>query len=222
MKGKRRPRPVQRLGEQIERAEARKAERIKPNRGTAPPAEKIAWQPSARDLELYAAYCDGTWTMSELGKKYELSSKSSVWEIIHRVENFLAAKYVCEIREMKVRATERLEMLFARAMQSYKRSCEDAVTITKTTEPRADGSLFTTTREERVGQAGNASHLAQAREAIAEIMKIWGGHAPKQAEVKLQVNEAMRIGGRTREEALEARIAHLTQLREGMRQPNAN
>jgi len=160
--------------------------------------------------------------MEELAKSYGLKSRSSVWSIIHKIENFLAVHFISEIRKIKIRSTERLELIFARSMQSYVRSCEDAVTITTTKEAgqKEDGVDKVTEREQRVGQAGSAALLAQAREAVSEILKIWGGYAPNQSEVAVSAD--LRIAGRTREEALMARITHLQDLHRGLTVPNAN
>jgi hypothetical protein len=198
--GKFRRKPKTSKGLEKELAAAKKAKRLLPNVGAAP------WMPVARDLEIYGRYCEGAGTMRELSGEYGIDH-STICQIIKKVEQYLAAKYSMEIREFRVRTTERLELIFARAMQSYGRSCEDAITITTT----CGGDSGDITRQEIARQAGSAALLGQAREALAEIANLWGANAPK--ETKVTINSAVRVGGRTPEQALQARLDHLIALK---------
>lgn len=185
------------------------AESAKIPKGVAPRnPRRNHWQPSARDLEIYNSYCEGQHTMRKLAEKYKLSL-SSISEICTKVENYLAAIYIHDIRELRVRSTHRLEMLFSHACQSYLKSLEDEVTVTVT--KAEDGKEER--REQRRGQAGSAAHLDEARKCISDMLDIWGGKAPK---VVREIHQAMRVGGRSPEQALEARLSHLQSLVKGI------
>ena len=192
-----RPKPVSRLEE--EKNKAKKAEHMEPRKGAA------KWTPNARDLEIYGKYCEGDRSERELAKDYKLCH-STIHEIVRKVEAHFAAECVMEIRELRARATKRLEAIFAKAIQSYKKSLEDEVSITDVTEP--DGTIKHT--EQRKGQAGSAAFLAQAREAMSDLMDVWGAKAPKVANI--DISRTLRVGGRTPEEALKIRLEHLQSM----------
>lgn len=189
------PKPTKRA--KVELEEAIKHERLVPNKGCR------TWQPNARDLEIYQAYCEGDKTQRELAADYKLAV-SSVNEIIHKVEVYIASKSIMEIRSLRARATQRFESIYAKAIQSYKKSLEDEVTIT--TE---QGGEHDKRSEKRRGQAGSAAFLAQAREAMSDLLDVWGAKAPK---VLHEIHEAMRVGGKSPEEAARTRLAHLQSL----------
>lgn len=189
-----RPKPIGRIEEEKKKAKDNK--RLGPSAGGAP------WLPNARDLEIYAIYCEGDKSERELAKVYKLSAPT-IHQIIRKVEAHFAAESVMQIRELRARATKRFEALFSKAIQSYKRSLEDEVTITDVTEP--DGTIKHT--EQRRGQAGSPAFLNQAREAMSELLDVWGAKAPK--SMLIDTNEHQRVGGLTPQEALAKRIAHL-------------
>lgn len=205
-----RPKPTERISEEIKAAE----ETIKDD----------PHRPIARDLEIYELYCEGQLTYRELAARCKLS-KSRIADICQRVESWLATRYVMEIRNLRMRSTMRLETIYQKAIRGFEESRQDEVAITTVTEsPTMNASKKGNKKAEdaakvtelRRGQSGSPAFLQQAREAVKEVLELWGGKAPRKIEV--EVNEAMRVGGRTPEQAVKSRLEYL----KTMLSPNGN
>jgi hypothetical protein len=169
--------------------------------------------PIARDLEIYEIYCEGNKSVRDLASEYGLS-KTRISDICRAVENWLATQSIMQIRGLRMRATRRLDLIFEKAMIGFEESRQDEVTITTVD----DGDTVKTT-EQRRGQVGSPGFLHQAREATRDLLELWGANAPK--VIRTETPEPMRVGGRSPEEALKARIEYLRHL-ETVTKPHDN
>lgn len=134
--------------------------------------ERIAWSLRQR-----------CWTEARIAAELGVS-QPAVSKILARVEKRLLARLTKRADRVKARQTAQLEHITNEAMTEWERSKQDSETV-KTTEEGAEGvPSFTTKTETTVkGQTGNPSLLAQAREAMADIRKIWGAEAPTKTDV---------------------------------------
>lgn len=119
-----------------------------------------------------------------------------------KIDRWFFDQYVNRVREIKANHTQRLEIIYRRAMAAFEDSQKDEVTRA---EIDKDFGLHpgTETRDVRRGQSGNPAFLAEARAAIREIREIWGANAPLQIEHMGEVRVAGRSISEARSELLE-------------------
>jgi hypothetical protein len=159
-----------------------------------------AWEPSERDLEMYV-YVQSGKTMSRAAERWGCSV-ANISIKCKKIDRWYFEQYVSRVREIKANHTQRLELIYRRAMDAFVDSQKDEVTQA---EIDKDFGLHpgTETRTIRKGQSGNPAFLAEARAAIKEIREIWGANAPLQIEHMGEVRVAGRPIAEARSELLE-------------------
>lgn len=148
------------------------------------------WEPSTRDLELYARLCRGK-TLREVGEEFEISYQR-VHIIAQQIDRWLAPQLMEQIREIKARHTESLMHIFREAMSAWELSKGDHLTVTE-----KEGDKPETITQRKHNKLGASAYLSEARAALAEIRKIWGADAT----VKGGTEEGIRAAGMEPEEA---------------------
>lgn len=164
---------------------------------------KGPYEPSPRDLEIYAGICEGR-TTRDLGNEYELSHRR-IRAIRDRVDDWLIPQWMEQIRRLKSRHSESLMFLYREAVAGWRRSQEDVVTLTQRTGNGSDAGQTTSTHQSK-SQAGHAPFLTEARAALADIRKIWGADAP----VSVVHSDEDRVAGRPRQEVIREQIEVLS------------
>ena len=172
---------------------------LPPGRGPGRPASGKPWEPSLRDLEIYAGLAEGR-TTRDVAEQYGIDH-SRVVRIGQKIDKWLAPQWMDRIRELKARQTESLMHVFREAMGAWRDSKRDAVSSTDRTSEKHGTETSVTTK----GQCGNPSFLSEARAALADIRKIWGADAP----VDPGDTQSDRVSGRPREEVIREQIARL-------------
>ena len=128
------------------------------------------------------------WTQDRIAAELGITQQA-IAAIFKRLDKRFLAKSDQLIAEQKASQTERLLYLAEQAMRAFERSQEDAVTVTTTTgrfKVTKDGEAIPLPDEEkvqRVGQAGCPGLLTEARNALADIRKLWGLDAPTKTDV---------------------------------------
>jgi hypothetical protein len=120
-------------------------------------------------------------------------SRAEVRDSINRTRELLREELVDQELAMRVEQTEALTVVANEAMEAWRASQEDVVSVEvevgrAIVVPRRDGTLEavpipdrTTTR--RTGQTGNPAHLQRAMEAHSRIAALWGLDAPRRTDV---------------------------------------
>jgi hypothetical protein len=158
------------------------------------------WEPSERDLEIYV-YVQSGKSMHAAARKWEMTTANVSYKC-KKIDRWYFDQYVNRVREIKANHTQRLEVIYRRAMEAFLDSQKDEVTQA---EIDKDFGLHpgTETRKTRRGQSGNPAFLTEARAAIKEIREIWGANAPLQIEHMGEVRVAGRPISEARSELLE-------------------
>lgn len=129
---------------------------------------------SNRNLEIYHEVIDGA-THEAAAVAYGIT-RGRVSQIVDQVERWLRPNWQGKIDVIKEAHTQTLLDLFAESMRGWRRSQRDVVEIEYAAGE--EGALIESKRKVK-GQAGNAAFLREAREALADIRKIWGVDAPQ-------------------------------------------
>lgn len=136
------------------------------------------WEPSIRDLEIYAEIKKGR-TYRDVAPDFDVSY-SNVHAVCKKIDKWLRPQWMDEIRDVMTRQSEHLEHIFCEAMAAWELSKQDRITVTK----KNDGTLAAqdeiTIRREH-NKLGDPKYLAEARKALADIRKIWGAETKASA-----------------------------------------
>lgn len=150
------------------------------------------WEPTARDLDIYAEVVNGEMTYEEIGEKFNLS-KQRIHQIAKQVDQHLIPQMMEKIREIKVRHTGSLDRIFRQAMRGF--SDSKRPTVEETNKVTDEGEESTVKRKTN---AGSPSFLSEARGALSDIRRIWG------ADTTVAENdEEFRFAGMPRDEAIQ-------------------
>lgn len=171
------------------------------------------FRPCARDFIIFRDYTQGRSDLWKLAEQHDLEY-STIWQIVRKVENWLADQTLYEIKGLRVRATSRADFLAQEAIDAWHLSKRDEITTTETDRAMKNGQVVDSTVQRRTS-AGNPAFLAQARECLDMVLKIWGGYSPKQLELKdTSAEDAQRVGGRSAIEALQIRARAINEQME--------
>lgn len=152
---------------------------------------KGPWEPTAEQLEIYAAVCRGDRSQQQIGDAYDVTQQR-ISSLAARIDKWLAPQLMEQIRELKAGHTSRLMHIYQEAMRAWERSKTPGKQ--RTVKHGKDG--VERTRVTRF-QSGDPRYLDQARAALAEIRKIWGADAP----LKVEHSGEVRVAGRDVDEA---------------------
>ena len=154
------------------------------------PAE-VAREREARAWELKQQLWTDERIAAELGV-----DRSTVTKALQRVERRVLAHLEDSISQLKVRQTAQLEYLAAEAVSAWeasKRPAETTRTVIERAEtPADDDARAGEARKPEVivkttltvkGQSGDPRFLNAAREALADVRKLWGLDAPQRIEL---------------------------------------
>lgn len=131
-----------------------------------------------------------------------------------KVNDWLVPRYAEDIRGIKAKHTHCLEVVFAEAMTAWEESKRPAVTTTVETDEDGKKVKKTQTRY----QCGNPSFLAEARDALEQIRKIWGADAPS----KVEHSGELRVAGMSLEEANQQLASELQSVLQQITTPTEN
>lgn len=171
------------------------------NRQKSKQAKGKAWEPDARQLEIYHAYVSGG-TVRSVAATFGMA-RSSAHLLVSKVNAWLVPQWMSDIRDLKTEHAERLMEVYREAMAGWERSKVPAVTRRAGVGPQGAVDVTTT-----AGQTGDPRYLAEARAALREIRDIWGANAP----ARVQVNHEHRLAGKSPEEAKAAIFGRLREL----------
>lgn len=154
----------------------------------ANPPRQVTRDREAKAWELRQQF----WTEQRIADELGVAV-STVCEMLQRVERQLAQQLAEHALPIKARQTAQLERVAAEAFAAWERSKQPAELDRVITEEvnligDEEGGSITIpavkvkTTNERKGQTGDPSLLAQARGALADVRSIWGLDAPKQSE----------------------------------------
>lgn len=152
------------------------------------------WEPSARDLDIYADVVNGEMTYEQIGEKFGLS-KQRVHKLAQQIDKWYIPQMMEKIREIKVRHTGSLDRIFRKSMMGFEASRRDSI---ESTEKESEGEVETTIK--RKTNAGSPAFLSEARGALSDIRKIWGADAAVSAN---DDDEEFRFSGMPRDEAIQ-------------------
>lgn len=155
------------------------------------------WEPSARDLDIYADVVNGDMTYEQIGEKFGLS-KQRIHQLAHQVDQWYIPQMMGKIREIKVRQTASLDRIFRKAMAGFEASRRDSIESIEKESGSGDESETETTIKRKTN-AGSPAFLSEARGALADIRKIWGADAL----VASDDDEEFRFSGMPRDEAIQ-------------------
>lgn len=175
--------------------------------------KRAEWEPSPRQLQIYAELHRGDVTQTDVGRKFGTTQKN-VSVIKRRVEKWLVPQYVDSIREMRVEHTQRLMHIYAEAMKAWEASKQPAVEVTESESDTRGGVQTRKTTE----QVGNPAFLSQARAAMNEIREMWGANAP----IEVRHSAEVRVAGMSLDQAIMQKQNQLTMLRDAIGQGEDN
>jgi DNA-binding transcriptional LysR family regulator len=133
-------------------------------------------------------------------------SQPAVSKMLRRVEDRVLKDLTKEVGRTKARQTAQLEWAASQAARAWERSLEDAVSVKESVAPigpkdaQSEREVGVETERTTRGQSGNPALLAQFREALADIRKIWGLDAPTKVAAtddkgeSHSILEALRLG----------------------------
>lgn len=193
---------------------------------------KKEWEPSPQQLEIYAKVCEGRGTHAQIATEHDVT-RSRITQIVKEVDDWLWPQMFDAIREVKTRQTNQLLHIFREAMQAWERSKLNAERevikeiIAQDKEPKPGERKET--KEIKVlavaertkttsGQCGDPRFLAEARNALEDIRKIWGADAP----VKVEHSGELRVAGMTAEEANRQLVEQLGEAQKRLLEPSVN
>jgi hypothetical protein len=153
-----------------------------------------------------------------IAKEMSLSTREVLNEI-ERVERALIDEYDASISRILARHTARLEAIYLSAVDGYEQSCEDEIVHKRSAQgdqerEHAGGAhgrgivgnskvrVETTTRR----KSGNARFLWEARSALSDIRRMWGGAAALLASDKIQGIAKTELNDRLLAEATEEEL----------------
>ena len=148
------------------------------------------WEPSARDLEIYAEVVKGNRTPAAIGADHGIP-RQRVNQIADKIESWLAPQYMERIREIKAGHTGRLMHMYHQAMEAWDAS--KGKVIIRTVKSGGKYGVEKSRRSEH--RNGNPTYLAEARACLAEIRKIWGADAPLKVEHSGEIRVAGDVEG---------------------------
>ena len=152
------------------------------------------WEPDEKQLRVYKYVLSGKSTRRAAAKFGY--SHTRIAQICRKIDDYLSRTYMGQIRQIKANHTQRLEIIYNEAMAAWRRSQQDAETVTETDRDFGEKNSGTETKKTIKGQTGAAQFLSEARGALNEIRNIWGANAPLQIEHAGEV----RVAGRPIEE----------------------
>lgn len=122
--------------------------------------------------------CQG-WTTYRIAAEIGIT-QSAVWKMLRRVEQRVLAGLKDSVVRMKATQTAQLENLLDEALQAWEKSKEPAQSVTKrTVTGQGDNpTVEETVTQQMKGQCGNPTFLAEARDVLADLRKVWGIDAP--------------------------------------------
>jgi predicted transcriptional regulator len=133
-------------------------------------------------------------------------SQAAVSKILKRVELRLLRELSETVDRQKVRQTVRLEHVFAEAMRAWTESKADRTRRRqRKSESGAGASLAELTVE---NSHGDPRYLGEARQALADVRKLWGLDAPQKVDLRASQNpyDAMTEDDLRAELARQARL----------------
>ena len=140
-----------------------------------------------REMEVWRLRVLQNLSQAEVAERVGLSQQA-VSKILSRLQERFAAEFVEQVKAHKEEHTAVLQQVASEALEQWRRSCEDGVSVATVTGrvKATEGGVFELPDQVTrtvAGQCGNAALLAQARGALADIRAIWGAEAPKRAEM---------------------------------------
>lgn len=185
------------------------------------------WEPTADQVAIYRRWCAGT-TQSELANELSIS-QANLSKLCAKVEAWLVARTIDDVRGLKLRQTVRLEKYIEELEAAWERSKQDAVTETI---EGVKGEIRKAAKKSAVrpqkiktmksGQCGQSAYLEAAMSALDRIRKIWGADAP----LKIETFGEPRVAGMERSEAkivfLERKLEEEKAARQRQLEPHPN
>jgi predicted transcriptional regulator len=168
--------------------------------GWEPPARIRARERRAMELAVLGS------TQHEIATVLQIS-QPAVSKLLARADERALADLSSRVERQKVRQTQRLERVFAEAMQAWERSKADT-TKRRQRQSAGDGGTNTGPGNHTVAEVvvetkhGDPRYLETARKAMGDLRSIWGLDAPQQVDI----SRADPYAGLTEAELLE-RIA---------------
>lgn len=172
----------------------------------------LEWEPSVRDLEIYALLAEGK-TTRVIAAKYKVSHTAIV-KVGAKIDRWLVPQWMDKIRDIKAFHTEALMHIFREAMTAWELSKADYLTVTE-----KDGEKPETVTQRKHNKLGAATYLGEARAALAEIRKIWGADAPPKSSNE---DNLPRAAGMPPDMAREVYVKHKMDELQKMLEPSAN
>lgn len=168
-------------------------------RGQRNPKVAEPYVPSQLHLEWYKLWAEGHLRVTLIAERYKVS-RQSVHGAVRRVADYMRLETFDEIIDIRHRQTAALESLVNLARTSFDESRGEH-TVKTVRKVTGDKSTETTTRTEHL--AGNPAYLNVARDALADIRKIWGVDKPiVKEEVEMDAEGLERVAGVPRAQAI--------------------
>lgn len=163
---------------------------------------KGEWEPSPRQLEIYADLHRGDLTQGDVAKKYGLT-RQRVGAIKDQINKYLVPIYMDSIRELRCEHTQRLMHIYQEAMAAWEASKKPGIVEESGVSVKGPYDK-TTTRH----QTGDSSYLREARAALSEIRRVWGADTP----IEVKHTGEIRVAGMPIEDAIAAKQAQLAAI----------
>lgn len=141
------------------------------------------WTPSELHLEWYRLYTCEHKGYRTIGVLYK-STHTAVREAVHKVSQWVKLATFETIIEFRERQTETLEQMVEEAIEAWHKSKgEVKVKTTKSGKVDKDTTSVDEVTERVEISHGETGYLDQARQAMADIRKIWGVDKPAKLEL---------------------------------------
>lgn len=135
-------------------------------------------------------------------------TRQTLSNIFSRVELQLVPEYIEDIRRIRVKHSERLELIISESFRAWDKSLRNRERVVTKTVLDKGGNPFTETTRTVEGQSGDARHLQTVMEAMRQMREIWGADEP----MKVEHDITMRVAGMPRQELRERAAATLRKI----------
>lgn len=170
-----------------------------------------AWEPSPRDLEIYALLVSGK-TSRSIAAQYKLSHVQ-ITRIGKKIDKYLLPEKLEGARDALAFHIEAEMHIFRQAMESWELSKGDVVTVTE-----KKGEKPETITQRKANKVGNPAFLAQASTSMEKIRKMLG--LDKAAANPL--GDLPRAAGMEPDEAKKVYVEHQMQELRRLLEPSNN
>jgi predicted transcriptional regulator len=115
-------------------------------------------------------------------------SQAAVSKILARIEQRLLRELSETVERQKVRQTVRLEHLYAEGVRAWEASKADATTKKQRKTQTAAGGTGSVAEIVVENSHGDPRYLGEARQALADMRKVWGLDAPQKMDLRAARN----------------------------------